>query len=429
VPSSALANRTHLDRVVSSAQIAWDTLRASKVRSALTILGVVIGVTSVISVAAIIEGLNRFIQDKVASFGPRTMFVARFPTGADPGRLPEKYRTRKYLTYADADVLREQCPSLQTATAFGTRAFFFGETNEIRFGSEVVERFVLRGTEPEYADAIPAFQVEHGRFVSDYDEDHARPVTVLGHGVATALFGNVEPLGKEVRINGKVYEVIGVFAPDPGLFGSGIGGIDLFVIVPSSDFRKRYPESKEIFIAFLPTPERTMEQAREEVTEVLRRQRRVKQNDEPDFEIFSSDFLSTLWNQLTGALVALTGVISSVGLLVGGIGVMNIMLISVTERTKEIGIRKAVGARRSEIRAQFLIEAVVLTLIGGVLGVLTGALVAFVVRTAIPSVPATLSYLWVALGVGISIGVGLFFGYYPANRAANLDPIVCLRYE
>ena len=161
----------------------------------------------------------------------------------------------------------------------------------------------------------------------------------------------------------------------------------------------------------------------------MRRLRRVPRDAENDFEVISPDFLSSLWNQLTGALVILTGVISSVGLLVGGIGVMNIMLISVTERTAEIGVRKAIGARRADIRVQFLMEAVVLTFTGGAIGILTGAAVAWAVRTVLPSMPATLSYLWIALGVAISVGVGLFFGYYPANRAANLDPIVCLRYE
>jgi putative ABC transport system permease protein len=161
----------------------------------------------------------------------------------------------------------------------------------------------------------------------------------------------------------------------------------------------------------------------------MRRVRRVRYNQENDFEMTSPDFLSTLWNQLTGALVILTSIISSVGLMVGGIGVMNIMLISVTERTNEIGVRKAIGARKSDIRVQFLLEAVVLTGIGGIIGVLLGGAFALVVRTLMPSIPAFVSMFWVALGVTMSVGVGLFFGYYPANRAANLDPIVCLRYE
>jgi putative ABC transport system permease protein len=169
--------------------------------------------------------------------------------------------------------------------------------------------------------------------------------------------------------------------------------------------------------------------ARDEVIGAMRRIRKTSFKADDDFEITSPDFLSNMWDQLTGALVILTGTISSIGLLVGGIGVMNIMLISVTERTQEIGIRKAIGARKSDIRVQFLLEAMLLTMVGGLLGIMAGAAISLAVRTLVPSIPATLSYLWVALGVAISVSVGLFFGYYPANRAANLDPIVCLRYE
>ena len=175
--------------------------------------------------------------------------------------------------------------------------------------------------------------------------------------------------------------------------------------------------------------EASLGQARNEVIETMRRRRRVPYRGENDFEVVDPDFLSNLWNQLTGALALLTGIISSIGLLVGGIGVMNIMLISVTERTAEIGIRKAIGARAADIRVQFLLEAVTLSSIGGFIGIVLGALIAFTVRTLVPSIPASLSLIWVSLGILISLSVGLFFGYYPASRAAKLDPIVCLRYE
>ena len=323
--------------------------------------------------------------------------------------------------------MRSSCPSLKTATAFITRAFFFGETNNISYENERVERILLRGVEPEYADALPQFSAAIGRFISAYDQEHARPVVVLGNDIASSLFPSTEPVGKIVRLNGKLYEVIGVLEKDSGAFGAP--GIDQFAVIPLSDFRKNYPNSKEVAIAFIVDKTFTVEQGKDEVTQAMRRRRRVPNSAEDDFEVISPDFISALWKQLTGALVILTGVISSIGLLVGGIGVMNIMLISVTERTAEIGIRKAVGARKSDIRLQFLIEAVVLTLIGGILGIVWGGLIAFTVRSLAPSVPATLSLVWVVLGVLISTGVGLFFGYYPANKAAQLDPIVCLRYE
>ncbi len=411
-----------------SVHVALDTLRSHKVRSALTVLGIVIGVTSVISVAAIITGLNQYIQDKVNQFGPNTFFLSRIPVGPQNfGKLSEKVRTRKYLQGDDAAKLRETCRGVENVTIFGTRAAFFGDTNQIRYGAQLVDKAIIRGAEPEFTDVIPLFSVDRGRFISQYDNEHARQVVVLGSDIADSLFPTTDPLGKTVRINGQNYEVIGVFAHDPGLFGGP--GVDQFAITPFTEFHKRYPEAKELMMGFTLRHDMQKDAALEQVTDAMRRVRRVPAKGENDFEITSSDFLSTLWNQLTGALVILTGVISSVGLLVGGIGVMNIMLISVTERTSEIGVRKAMGARKRDIRIQFLLEATMLTMAGGAIGIAIGGLVALLVRTFIPSIPASLSLLWVTLGVAISVSVGLFFGYYPANRAANLDPIVCLRYE
>jgi putative ABC transport system permease protein len=403
------------------------TLRSAKVRSGLTILGIIIGVSSVISMAAIIQGLNKFVQDKVESLGSRTYFVSRFPPGSDPSRWPESIRTRKYFQYDYADFIREAAPHAQIVTTFGTRGFFFGDSNQIIYEGRSVEKVIVRGAEPQYADAIPLFAVARGRFISPFDQEHARPVVVLGAAINESLFPSEDAVGKTVRINGQLYEVIGVFEHDPGLF---IGpGVDAFAVIPLSNFKKSYPEAKELIMAFTVPENVSVETAQDEVIQAMRRLRHVRANQENDFEVSSPDFLSNLWNQLTSALVILTGVISSIGLVVGGIGVMNIMLISVTERTHEIGIRKAIGARRADIRLQFLLEAVALTLVGGTIGILMGAMVSTLVRTFVPSIPATLSYLWVAIGFTISVSVGLFFGYYPANLAANLDPIVCLRYE
>lgn len=408
--------------------VALDTLRARKVRSGLTILGIVIGVTSVISVAAIIDGLNGYIRHRVEQLGSRTLFVMRIPPGMNPfSRMPEKIRIRKYLEFSDAQYLRESAPSLQFVTSFSNRMNFGQQVEQLRYGNEHVERFFLRGVEPDYTRALPLFSVNQGRFISQYDLEHARSVIVLGNAVAESLFPHMDPLGKTVRLNGRPYEVIGVFDKDPGLFGGF--GVDQFAAIPLTNFHKNYPEVREVFIATSVREGVDISRARDEIVEAMRRRRRVPHNKENDFEVADPDFLSNLWNQLTGALVLLTGVISSIGLLVGGIGVMNIMLISVTERTSEIGIRKAIGARKSDIRVQFLFEAVTLTGVGGVIGILLGAAMAFLVRTLAPSIPATLSVFWISMGVAISVSVGLFFGYYPANRAANLDPIVCLRYE
>jgi putative ABC transport system permease protein len=406
---------------------AMQTLRSSKVRSALTVLGIVIGVSSVISMASIIGGLNKFVQDKVESLGSRTYFLTRFPAGSDPSHLPERIRVRKYFEYDYADRIREAAKDVNVVTTFGTRGFFLGDSNLITSGDHSVEKVIIRGTEPEYSEAIPLFSVERGRFISSFDEQHARPVVVLGASIAESLFPYGDPIGKEVRINGSIYEVIGVFEHDQGLF---VGpGVDVFAVIPLSNFKKAYPGSKELILAFTVPEGVNVQTAQDEVVQAVRRLRRLSGNQEDDFELSSPDFLSKLWGQLTGALVILTTVISSIGLLVGGIGVMNIMLISVTERTQEIGVRKAIGARRADVRLQFLLEAVVLTLVGGTLGILVGAVISTLVRALVPSVPATLSYLWVTIGFVISVAVGLFFGYYPANLAANLDPIDCLRYE
>jgi putative ABC transport system permease protein len=204
--------------------------------------------------------------------------------------------------------------------------------------------------------------------------------------------------------------------------------VDQFACIPMSNFHKNFPEIREVFLMFTVRDGASMDTVRGLVTEVMRRRRHVAPHAEDDFDIADPNFFIDLWNQLTGAMALLTGVISSIGLLVGGIGVMNIMLISVTERTAEIGVRKALGARKADIRVQFLLEAVTLSGIGGVLGILVGGIISAVAR-ALASIPTTLSPFWVVAGVAMSVGVGLFFGYYPANRAANLDPIVCLRYE
>jgi putative ABC transport system permease protein len=406
---------------------AMETLRSSKVRSALTVLGIVIGVSSVISMAAIIQGLNKFVQQRVESLGSRTYFITRFPPGSDPKRGPERIRTRKYFEYDYADFIREAAPNVHIVTTFGTRGFFFGDSNRITSGDRSVEKVIIRGAEPEYIEAIPLFSIERGRFISRFDQEHARPVVVLGAAICESLFPNTDAVGKTVRINGAAYEVIGVFEHDQGFF---VGpGVDIFAVIPLSNFKKQYPEAKELFMAFTIPEGVNVESAQGEVIQAMRRLRHISAGKENDFDLSSPDFLSNLWNQLTGALVILTTVISSIGLLVGGIGVMNIMLISVTERTQEIGVRKAIGARRADVRLQFLLEAVVLTLVGGTIGILIGAGVSTLVRTLVPSIPATLSYLWVSIGFALSVGVGLFFGYYPANLAANLDPIVCLRYE
>ena len=227
---------------------AMETLRSSKVRTALTVLGIVIGVSSVISMAAIIQGLNKFVQDKVESLGSRTYFLTRFPPGMDPAHMPEHIRTRKYIEYNYADFIRQAAPDVEIVTTSGTRGFFLGDSNLITSGDHSVEKVIVRGAEPEYTEAIPLFSIAQGRFISTFDQEHARSVVVLGAAISESLFPGTDAVGKMVRINGGQYEVIGVFEHDQGLF---LGpGVDIFAIIPLSNFKKQYPEAKELIMIF-----------------------------------------------------------------------------------------------------------------------------------------------------------------------------------
>jgi putative ABC transport system permease protein len=411
-------------------EIALATMASQKMRAFLTMLGVVIGVSSVIIVAAVIDGLNRHITDKVREIGSQTFFITRFKAFTmDFDRLTEEVRQRKYLVAEDAVAIREQCPAVAKASPILTRASFFpgGGLNEVRYGNNHVDTSILRGGEPELLDTVPVYVVRDGRFLTHQENDHAAHVAILGAPIADSLFGPLDPLGKEIRINGLPFRVIGVFEPHQGLFGGP--GVDQFVVIPYKTFAKLYPDIEEVVIAATARSPALIDRAEQQAIEVLRRRRRVPSDKPNDFEISSADLLTDLWQQLTGAIVALTLIIASIGLVVGGIGVMNIMLVSVTERTAEIGVRKAVGARRKDIRAQFVLEAMTLTGVGGIIGILGGAAVTVAVALLFPALPAQLSVFWTGMGLLISLGVGLFFGIYPAVKAANLDPVRCLRYE
>src|SRR5271169_5311631 len=250
-----------------------ETLRSSKVRTALTVLGIVIGVSSVISMAAIIQGLNKFVQERVESLGSRTYFLTRFPPGMDPAHMPERIRTRRYLEYNYGDFIRQAAPDVQIVTTVGTRGFFFGDSNLITSGDHSVEKVIVRGAEPEYAEALPLFTIERGRFISAFDEEHARPVVVLGAAISESLFPASDALGKTVRLNGILYEVIGVFEHDQGLFFGP--GVDIFAVIPLSNFRKHYPEAKELVMLFTVPENVSSEVAQGQVIQAMRRLRRV----------------------------------------------------------------------------------------------------------------------------------------------------------
>ena len=406
-------------------RVAFHSIQAQKVRSSLTLLGVVIGVSSVIGVAAIIEGLNRGVVGRIQALGSKVFILSRLPAGTF-GRPREDIRLRKHFRFSDARRIEESSSSAEYVSAFTTRAAFFGDSNNVRYRNEQVTNVILRGVDHNYSAAIPMFDVSEGRTISRYDQDHARTVAVIGQGIAATLFPQVDPIGKTIRLNGLPLDV-GVFFKDEGLFGGP--GVDQFVCIPYGTFHKLYPEIEEHFLAVSVRDTADLPKAADEVISAARRIRKVPPTAENDFDLLLPEYFTRLWRQLTGALFILTFSISSIALLVGGIGVMNVMLVSVTQRTHEIGIRKAVGARRQDIRTQFVIEALALTSAGGVLGVLLGGGLAWLISEIYPILPIFVSPFWVVAGLSLAAGVGLFFGYYPAGKAAQLDPIVCLRYE
>ena len=402
-------------------------VRAHKLRSTLTVLGVAIGVLSVISVAAIIHGLNLYVDSKVQELGSNTLLVSRFPALVPVEHWTEDIRQRKHLTAADARAIGEQCRACVIATPMLTRFPLFGQTSEVRFRNRRVDVPLVRGAEPAMTRAFPLFVVNKGRMFTEAEDAHSARVCVIGLAIADSLFGPLDPLGRTLRLNGLEFEVIGVWEKHEGLFGGP--GLDDVIVIPYRTFNKLWPEIEEQILGVAAADPTQLPRAEEEVVEILRRRRHVPPQKENDFEITLPAFVTDLWGQLTGALVLLTLIISSISLVVGGIGVMNIMLVSVTERTAEIGLRKAVGARRRDIRRQFITEAVTLTSFGGVLGILLGAALTYLTRWAFPDLPAALSAFWVVAGFAMAVGVGLFFGIYPAARAAALDPVACLRYE
>ena len=413
------------DQLRENIGIAFQSIRTQKVRSLLTLLGVVIGVSSVIGVASIIEGLNNDVVGRIQMMGSKVFIVVR--TGPQFGRRSQEQRLRKHLKPSDAQAIRESAPTAEFVTAFADRRGLSVQSNQVRYGNELVSDVFLRGVDEFHSDAMTSMDVTQGRVISLGDSRHSRYVVVLGRAIAETLFPFTDPIGRTVRFNGLPFEVIGVFVRDEGLFGGP--GIDQMVTIPLSTFRKLYPDQREFAFAVSVRETSQVAQAVDETVAALRRVRKVPPRKENDFEIFMPEFFTRIWKQLTGALFLLTFTISSIALLVGGIGVMNIMLVSVTQRTREIGVRKAVGARGQDVRMQFLTEAVALTCVGGVIGILVGSGLAWGAKLVYPALPVAVSLVWVCIAFTISVSIGLFFGYYPANRAAGLDPIVCLRYE
>jgi len=407
-----------------SVKMALDTLRANKMRSGLTILGIVIGVMTVITISSVINGLNTSVSNMVAQFGTNVLWMFRFPViGVRP---TAEMLARKQLTYDDMVAISE-LPHVVAASAtlqFTNYQFNAGSV-VAKFGQRKADNVSLEGDTPSSLTVYDKV-LSAGRFFTKTDEDRASDVTVLGHDVEQTLFGSIDPIGKEVVIAGRTFTVVGVFEKQKTAFGGGKNPDDSYAYFTLSTFKKLHPEILDYWLSAKFDDQKNKSLVTGEIREVLRRRRKVR-NEQPDnFAIFSSDSITKLWNQITGSLFLLMFGLSAVGLMVGGVGVMNIMLVSVTERTREIGVRKAIGATKQTILLQFTLEAIVLCAVGGVIGILVGSGIALLLRFWIPS---QVSSLWVLAAFLCSCGIGLVFGIYPAWKAANLNPIEALRYE
>lgn len=409
---------------LENVRFALKTIREQKLRSFLTLTGVTVGVATVIMMVSFVVGFERQVTAAFTAFGTHLVQFQKFEPRFG-GRVPEEERNRRDLTIADAEALKSLS---KLARAVSQERYFFGST-VVRAGRREAVGTVVLGTNPDYAEANVHF-TQDGRFIIDADVRHGARVCVIGPDLADSLFPLLDPVGRTLTVNGRAYEVIGVFESKGGFFG---GTNDSHLAMPISTFDDQFPQVRNgggdtIHIATVPRRPEDYEALIEEETAILRARRGLRPGQPNDFAVFTSAGQLRQFQQITGGVAGAMLVIAAIALLVGGVGVMNIMLVNVTQRTREIGVRKAVGARRRDIAEQFLVEAVTLTGVGGVLGIGLGFGVAFLVRSTLNFQAAAPAWSMM-LGLGVSTVVGLLFGMWPALRAARQDPIEALRYE
>jgi putative ABC transport system permease protein len=403
--------------------MAVDSLRTHKLRSFLTVLGIIIGVMTVIGMVSVIQGLNKSFTRELQSVGSDIIAVMKYEP-AQMGRIDEEMRTRKDLKLDDAKAIEKEA-TLVKAVAVSINVSPF-ESVEIKYRDNKADSVMVVGMNEKWPTVMSVYLPKMGRFITEAEVSHSAKVCLLGSELADSLFPNLSPVGKEIRVGNEAFTVVGVLNKRGQIFGQSR---DNLVGLPLTTLMKYFAYEKDrLEIIAVPKTPGTMDETIQQISEILRVRRKVPYGKPNDFAVMTTDTLISLYKQITGAAFLVMIVISSIGLLVGGIGVMNIMLVSVKERTREIGIRKAIGARSGDILKQFLIEAVVLTGVGGMIGVLIGFGIALVVRAATP-LPAAVSMWSVGLGLSVSFGIGLFFGIFPARKAARMDPIVSLRYE
>lgn len=400
-----------------SFKIAIDAIRANKLRSILTTLGIIIGVMTVVTVVSLISGLNKKVTDMFSSIGSNVIYVQKWPWVQTRGGDWWKYRGRKDITLKHAEIIKQQCSNVEYVSPVDGRPL------RAKYKNKKTNPVSVNGVTQEY-QIISGRDLQEGRYITKFDNSHKKHVCVIGTDIVETLFPNEDPLNKTIMIGSSKFLVVGILEKKGKMLGQSM---DNDIIIPFSTFRKLFIRKgrEDISIAILA---KNKQEAIDEIRGVLRRVRKVKSGKPDDFSINTQDVLMDMYNKLTGAAFIVMIGVASLSLLIGGIGIMNIMLVSVTERTREIGIRKAIGARYKDILYQFLTEAVVVSGLGGVIGIILGFSIAKII-SHLSNLPSAIPLWAVLLGFGFSTAVGIFFGIYPANKAARLNPVEALRYE